>query len=383
MTIIAAEQIAGNEVNKYGAVARGREIAKLLDTPGGLRKRKDALKHAAYKLGQLIPGGWLARDDVEDALWHAARTLNIPADDCRRLIDKGIQEGMATPREPRRLNLSIMVELAEERYDFSGRTGATDWAVYMALVRLAQDLGNFTFDHSCRQIGEKAGLGGMHSKPALTVSRSCRRLVAGGLLSVLWRGRGAMSTVWQLTDPSQLLRQPCRVKGSIMPYSGEKPLAYGVPNATAVAMTAHPAWDRKGFGPTRQRIYGTLLETALTVSELAQEIGLSRGTVHRNLPLLEEHGMVRRIVVEDLADHWTAVVCDLDEVADLLGVLDVGHRRKQAHKKQTQDWRSYLRTRQAGGDPKKKVSPIIGVVDPDTGVIVDPYTGEIVPGRPA
>lgn len=361
---------------RYGAAGRNGEIGQLLAVAGPMSARKEALGRSSYKIGQLVGGRHLDYENAEDALWSAARVLGIPGDDCRKIIDKGLRQGMDKPRQPRRIKPAFalsLIELAEERYDFSGRTGATDRAVYCAFVRVATRLGSLDFYHSMRQLGEEAGLGAIATatKGGLTVSKSCARLAAGGLLRQRWKGRGRVSSLWYLTPHGGLLRMPVAspvALGTPLCRNPPQPSASGVPNATD--LEHHVVWDRRAFGPTRKRIYAELVGNALTTSELATILGLHRGTVHRAMVMLDEHYMVRRLV-----DHWIATWRPLDDVAADMGVLDLAERRKQAHRQQRESYRDYLLMRKAGADPKKKVAPLLPVADPETGEILRRLSG--------
>jgi len=357
------------EISGYGAAGRNAEINTLLSAAGGLALRKKAIKHAAFKIFQLVGGGWLPRGNAEDALWPAARKLGVSAEDCRLLIDKGAREGMAKPRQPRTLNLAVLIELAEERYDFSGNAGATDYAMFCAHLRIATRLGSLTYGHSCRQLGEEAGIGAMgRTKAALTVSNSNRRLEAGGLVRCRWKGRNGASSEWELPTPGTLMRRPllscgnsCRGKYTISRVPGDQPLADGVLLAT------HPVWDRRVLGPTRRRIYAVLVDNALTVAELAEVLAVHRGTISRNLPLMDEYFMVREIL-----GHWTATGRDLDDVADVLNAPNVRALREQAHREQRQDYRGMKQLRRSGANPKTRVVSIMEDIDPITGEVLEP-----------
>jgi Bifunctional DNA primase/polymerase, N-terminal len=86
--------------NGYGAAALAAEIEQLASTaPGG---RNHALNRASFSLHQLVGGGELDAAEVERALYQAAETNGLVADDgaaaVLRTIESGRHAGLQCPR---------------------------------------------------------------------------------------------------------------------------------------------------------------------------------------------------------------------------------------------------------------------------------------------
>jgi len=89
----------------YAAAALRSEIATLLGTQRGSRKRNDQLNRSAFSLGTLVGAGVLTESEVTAALMSAAEAIGLVADDGRsqaeRTIASGLAAGIAQPRNRR------------------------------------------------------------------------------------------------------------------------------------------------------------------------------------------------------------------------------------------------------------------------------------------
>lgn len=84
---------------RYGAAALDREAEKVATATKGTRNA--ALNLAAFKLGQLIPGGYLTEAEVIDELTAAALKADLDAHEIRHTITSGINAGQRHPRTVR------------------------------------------------------------------------------------------------------------------------------------------------------------------------------------------------------------------------------------------------------------------------------------------
>jgi Bifunctional DNA primase/polymerase, N-terminal len=83
----------------YGRAALGRELERLLRaTPG---QRNEALNLATFRLAQLVGGGQLPRDRVEETLRMAASMLGLGPREAALTIRSGMAAGLNFPRSPR------------------------------------------------------------------------------------------------------------------------------------------------------------------------------------------------------------------------------------------------------------------------------------------
>ena len=80
----------------YGRAALRSELDRLASTPKG--SRNDRLNHAAFSLGQLVPGGHLGRAGVGAALEQAALQMGLGEREARATIKSGLDAGRKTPR---------------------------------------------------------------------------------------------------------------------------------------------------------------------------------------------------------------------------------------------------------------------------------------------
>ena len=91
--------------DSYAAAALRSEIAILLSTGRGSRKRNDQLNKSAFSLGTLVGAGELTKAEVTAELLAAAEAIGLVADDGRsqaeRTIASGLAAGIAQPRSRR------------------------------------------------------------------------------------------------------------------------------------------------------------------------------------------------------------------------------------------------------------------------------------------
>jgi hypothetical protein len=85
----------GNPSAYAAAALRGELDRVLAASEGG---RNHAVNAAAFALGQLVGGGLLARQLVEDALALAGQAIGLPAGECAKTIRSGLDSGARTPR---------------------------------------------------------------------------------------------------------------------------------------------------------------------------------------------------------------------------------------------------------------------------------------------
>jgi len=90
----------GNRPN-YGAAILAGEVARVLKAVKGTRN--DTLNVAALKVGRAVAGGYVDENEARAALYAAARTVGLVADDGPKLvtgtISSGIRAGKRTPRD--------------------------------------------------------------------------------------------------------------------------------------------------------------------------------------------------------------------------------------------------------------------------------------------
>lgn len=103
---------------RYGMAALDDECQAIMSAPFG--QQESTLNAAALKIGALIAGGELARGYAMEALISAARGMPSQAgrpawgsEEIRRKVERGIEDGMARPRQapPREVRHTVRVEI--------------------------------------------------------------------------------------------------------------------------------------------------------------------------------------------------------------------------------------------------------------------------------
>jgi len=89
---------AGEATGAYGRAALHGECEAVRSAAEG--GRNHALNASAFRLGQLIPGGYLERGQVEDALRAAGLAAGLGERETDRTIRSGLDAGMLEPRGP-------------------------------------------------------------------------------------------------------------------------------------------------------------------------------------------------------------------------------------------------------------------------------------------
>lgn len=100
----------GNGSDKWARAAFDAELLALRSTAEG---RNDALNRAAFSLGSIVAGGYLAESEVEQALTDAAHAIGLEEREIAGTIRSGLRAGAKSPRHP-----SALVTEGGERYEY-------------------------------------------------------------------------------------------------------------------------------------------------------------------------------------------------------------------------------------------------------------------------
>jgi DNA-binding transcriptional ArsR family regulator len=93
---------------------------------------------------------------------------------------------------------------------------------------------------------------------------------------------------------------------------------------------------RRGLGPNGRRIYEALLREPLTASALANQLGVYRSTVARNLAKMADVG----IVAKQADATWTLQPFDLEQALMDYGVVAGRYYQTEQHRNERQRWRT-------------------------------------------
>lgn len=213
---------------------------------------------------------------------------------------------------------------------FIGRGGATDIAVFRAVITICQRVGRVgNVGISRRELAEMARIN------SRTASRCLRRLVDRGLIRLVTPSDGRHPSTYSLVlgatrAPHSLLHQQ-------------------VGHEWGVGVAPSDAWRwGGGLGLSTARTFAILDDEAKFASAIAEVLGVHRRTTQRHLARLAEHGLAERT-----DEGWIRGDADLEHVAHDLGVAGAIFVQRRDHK---EDRRRYR------GDPST-------VVDPETGEI--------------
>lgn len=100
----------GNGGDKWARAAFDAELLTLRSTSNN---RNEALNKAAFSLGSIVAGGYLAESEVEQALADAGRDIGLEEREIAGTIRSGLRSGAKTPRHP-----SALVVEGGERYEY-------------------------------------------------------------------------------------------------------------------------------------------------------------------------------------------------------------------------------------------------------------------------
>lgn len=220
--------------------------------------------------------------------WHwAEETQEVP-----------LKQGELRPRLA-----GLLDRVAAHRW--TGRSGASQRAVALAVVSKGYELNVWTVDASTRDVALAAGV----SKA--TAARALRSIAETGLWTVSDNGAGMASTItldlrWNNTK-------------------GDEEAGDSVPETPLRDRITHPVFLRAALGPTAERLWFALSEAegGMTVTEAVEKVGASRSTTQRTLKRLADNGMA--VAEGHHPVRYTFVSVDvehLDRIADEFGVLD-------------------------------------------------------------
>ena len=225
------------------------------------------------------------------------------------------------------------------RMSWRGTGGATDKAVYEALLKIAVRIGRIHDSMPPSEVGELAGVHGR------TAGRSLKRLRARRLIRLDEPSDGKMPAArWSLkTVPATQVTHT----GPTLFEAVWKPFAADASQSVAADIFR---WG-KGLGKSKWRIWSMLSEIPLGTTDLAAAVGTTRRTVQRHLAELVEYGLATRA-----SDGWVRGAATHKEVADRLGVIGEGTRQKERHRFQRVGYKA-ARQEYAASEPPERITP--------------------------
>ena len=213
----------------------------------------------------------------------SSRGYQRPRSVRERQVANAIRTAHARQRRSNRLRdrKEVVVECARLRLavqdapeQWTGKGGATDQAVLLGLIGIAERVGRLKVGASVRELGDAANV------TACTAYRALHRLAARRWLRIMEVGSGTRASVICL-ERAQL--QP---SGSSLTGEDE-----GCSNARLTA----DAWRwGRGLGKRAAHVYGLLTYEPVTTRDLAALLAIQPGTARRHLHRLEDYDLARR-----------------------------------------------------------------------------------------
>jgi hypothetical protein len=209
-------------------------------------------------------------------------------------------------------------EWADSR-PWPGRTGAIDYRVFMAHLKLAHQAGRPTYAASSRDLGELAHVSYM------TATNATRRLSSSGYLKIAQASVGECANCYELILPDQTYALP------------HSPLV-----RECISLVSHDAFRVRGLGIAAGQVWVALQEHgAQTITELAQRTGRPIRTIKRVLKRMATvvdkiTGEVVHMVEAD-GQQWRSLPVDLNQVAELVGTSGASARQHAQHIKERRD----------------------------------------------
>lgn len=196
---------------------------------------------------------------------------------------------------------------------WTGRTGLTDRATYLAHLHIAGKIGKAVYGASVRELAEYAGL----AKD--TVSHANQRLVQKGLLRREKAHTLKLSATWQLDSTIWEGSQDASLGHS---------LTVGKCRECPKLAISHDAfrWRRgKAIGQAWQVLLAS--DLPLSCEQLANQTGRGKRTIRRALNWMKQHGLA-----EQVEDAWVGVAtANLDEIAQKIGTAGKATKQKLRH----------------------------------------------------
>jgi len=235
----------------------------------------------------------------------------------------------------------VELEQAANLSAWPGRAGTSDRLALAAVHSLAIERRTALLGLSCRDVGLRAGLG------TGTAARALRRLEgAGWLVKAAPRLDPTHATTYRLTRPSDSDVMGHRV----LPPTGEGtcPIVTTTVHVSLEQLASHDAFTHRALGRMASRVLPVLDDLqALTASEVASRLGVSRRSAFRALEALEAPGIVWR-VRRGRAYEWTlrpASLDSLDEVAEAYGTTGTAARKAESVRLERQRYADHVADR--------------------------------------
>jgi len=362
-----------------------RDVVQMLRGPAS-RPNRNSGDHTRsgqlYKfVAELMSIGYTDKGIVELALhyepaqekWPDAGVLEREIERCiGKLRPQHDHEGLTCADVSCRFcpSVTLAAQLDEIRTHFdteykAPRTQSTDSKIIDAMTKRAGEIGALELDMSQRELCRISSIGNRD-----TVTKGLARLEKAGYLHMLRhsngrpirRGKGSIATRsyrYRLSMPD----------GNPGPHSHSSSLLNVCGTGLSILDPSHDMWRYSGLACCR-RTYAQLLVGQMTPPEIADQLGLTVGTIFRHLAALTEVGLAEK----KPDGTWVAFEPDPEVVAKELGISGKGESQAQRHDSERSAYQDF-RQREADEENREWDNFIReGWYPMRPGVIVPPWT---------
>jgi len=310
-----------------------KEQQRILTTRPAQDYRNIAITSVLYQMVALLNNDLMYQDEITDILeWFANRcTPPYPERQLASMIKSAIKRKdlklAHRPNGPQPWEFALSFAAS---YTWTGRTGQTDRAVFLACCRRSQLDGKELFRASTREVAELANLGDKS-----TAKKSLLRLIAAGLLKRIVQDERSQALIYKFTDT--VLKQPCdKNRLRLLPHyqrQGEDNgvISEGVKVASIAMTLTTQEQDYFKNHKVAYRVWEYLCQVPATVTGTAKATGQSLSAVSESIKTLVAHGLVTRNAADGLCYGEKASNDKLERLAAVRGTLGYSDRRKREH----------------------------------------------------
>lgn len=278
---------------------------------------------------------WIDRLFRQSALerdkWERADYRQLTIDKALATVKEGYTGSVSNVSEIGPL-IDALIQWANERR-WTGRTGLTDQAVYLAHLAIVRRTGKQVFTASCRELAE------MTASHWTTVNRANKRLEKMAFIRRLPKSSANLTNEFEIIALAQALNT-CQFhvtttdcdKGMKIPETTQlldKAMSQNLPIECSILKQESDIWRYRGLGKTGRDVYKTLLKNGpLNQTEIAEVTGRSKSTVSRKVRVLIEVGMI----ADDFGKYEALQVENEAAVARMLGTFGAMVKQKERHR---------------------------------------------------
>lgn len=207
-------------------------------------------------------------------------------------------------------------------YEWAGRTGAYDRAIFIAHARIAFQCGQVNYAAPCRTLAEMAGVN------FLTAANATRRLQALRLIRLEKAAVAYFAAVYRIGELNTL------------------PHREDVRKCIKFEELAHDVFRFQGLGKTAALVWDCLLDNPApqTSSQIAHQTGRLRETVEKHLVRMQQYGMAAISHLETGEYGWQPnPKANLDDIANRLQVLGIGEEQRRRHQQEREQFKGHFK----------------------------------------